>query len=608
VTLWLSIGLNANAPTLGSDPSWQLFLNTYGDLDFGPDLIWTYGPWGFLDTPLIIRRVDFALGLAFEVTATVALWAVFRHALARGWHPVLAAPVAAVATLASTQQQEPSSYLVAVSAGVVLLMAVPSSSPSGGSQPLDRRGLAVVAALAAMAALVLQVKLSDGVAVVALTGLAMVLGHTLRDAGARVVLGVGVFLITSTVLWLVRDQEVSSVLTWLRGSIEVVRGYGLVMAVDDPTAPRVYQRAAVVVVLLGVATWRVVRRTGLRRGAVVIATVSLVTFFAAKDGFTRYDVAHIPSFFLLTAAVLVVLAGLSERDPLGSGAASVAWVIAVWTAFASLAVWSQPIGDLNPVTAAGRWRSNVAVLTSPDSHAYRLDQARTAVRNVQGIPASMLERLGADAPVHIDPYETSAAWIAGLRWKPAPVPQSYAAYTQYLDRLNAEAIANAAPQQAILRHLSAQGIDGHNLLWEDPSYQLAVACNYALEEEAAAWQLLRHVPQRCGQSSEPTTDDVRAGEPVVVPRAPEGSIVLASFSPEPLPLLDRIGRMIGKAVDHLYITVDGTQYRAARTPSTGPMIVTFPDVKRGAFPPITSHELTFNKPGRVQFTTVPIQR
>jgi hypothetical protein len=608
VTLWLSISLDANGPAAGMDPAWQLFLNTYGDLDFGPDLIWTYGPWGFLDTPLIIGRLDFALGLGFELASTVSLWAVLRHALARGLHRGVAAPLATVATIAATQQQEPSSHLVAASAGIVLLMAVPPPSRDATSQAVTGRGLVIIAVLAAVGALVLQVKLSDGVAVVALTGLATLVGTTLRDVGARIGVAAGTFLITSTALWLLRDQEIFSVLPWLRGSVEIVRGYGLVMAVEDPTAARTYRLAAVVVVLLGVATWRVVRRIGLRNGAVAVSTVVLVTAFAAKDGFSRHDVAHTPAFFLITSAVLVVLAGLAGRDPFGAGAAWTAWLLAVWTGFSALAVWSDPTASLNPVAATGRWRSDVAVLVSPNSHDYRLQQSRTAVRNIHAIPASMLERLGHDTPVHIDPFETSAAWIAGLRWKPVPVPQSYSAYTEYLDRLNAEAIADASPHQAILRHLTAYGVDGHNLLWEAPRYQLAVACNYAMEAEEASWQLLRHVPARCGEASELETHDVEAGEPVAVPRAPEGSIVLATFSPDEPALIDRIGRTIGKAVDHLYVTADGTPYRAAQAPSTGPMIVTFPDVEAGAFAPVAYQELAFNKPGQLTFTTVPIQQ
>lgn len=606
VVLWLSISLNANGPAPDLDPSWQLFLNTYGDLDFGPDLIWTYGPYGFLDTPLIISRVSFALGLGFELTATVALWAVLRHALARGMHAVVAAPLAAVATIAATQHQEPSSHLVAAAAGVVLLLAVRPPVPAPGPRPHPGQGVLLIAVLAATAALVLQVKLSDGVAVVAVTSLATLLGQTLRDVGTRIGVATGTFLITSTALWLVRDQEISSVLPWLHGSLEIIRGYGLVMAVEDPTAPRTYRLAAVVLILLAVATWRAVRGTGLRQGAVAVSAVALVTMFAAKDGFTRHDAAHTPAFFLIAAAILVVLAGLCGRDMLGSGAAWAASILAVWTAFSTLAVWSHPITDLDPVAAAGRWRSDVAVLVSPASHAYRLEQSRTAVRNIQGIPPSMLERLGTDTPVHIDPFEASAAWIAGLRWKPVPVPQSYSAYTKYLDHLNAQAIADASPDQAILRHLSAYGVDGHNLLWEAPSYQLAVACNYALEEETAAWQLLRHVRMRCGSSSELETRHVAADEPVAVPRPPTGSIVLASFTPEPPPLLARIGRTIGKAVDHLYITADGTTYRAARAPSTGPMIVTFPHIEAGAFAPVSFRELAFNKPGELTFTTVPI--
>ena len=114
-----------------------------------------------------------------------------------------------------------------------------------------------------------------------------------------------------------------------------------------------------------------------------------------------------------------------------------------------------------PVQAPVQAVDRLVTLALPGHVDQRVEQAKTRQRALYAIPDRFIKSIGSGT-VHIDPYETSAVWAYDLAWRPAPVFQTYQAYTPTLDGLNSESLATG-PQFVLSRLSSASpaiGIDG----------------------------------------------------------------------------------------------------------------------------------------------------
>lgn len=591
LSLFLGVGTQAKVPTTGLDPSWVTALNTYGDLRFGPELIFTYGPWGFLDVPLIVSRPFFLLALLAAVAATGALWLVTYSALTRVCSTsVAAAASSVVVVIAGTA--ETSSIALCAAAGAVLLRLLPvdgsSARPRGWGAALYPAGLSVVAALA------VQIKVSDGVVIAALAvGLAVV-ATSVAAALVQVAGTLAAMVVATVVLWLVRGQSAGDLSTWLAGSFQLVRGYGEALSIEVAPIVPGYLGLLGVVVLAVASTVPALRGRSRDVQVVVAATMLMVLTFAFKDGFTRHDRFHEPGFFLITGGVLVVLVGVSRRPAPALIGACLALVLA-----------TPALAIFDPVSAVNRWRYTTEVLLNPTFGSSQLDRARAEAQSIYALPESIRSDLETGVPVTIDPWEVTVAWAYDLNWAPIPVFQTYAAVTDDLDRRNAEAITNAPDHQRVLRRDEAP-IDGHRGIWDSPRYQLAIACNYGITAREGLWVLLRHRAPRCEAAEELTTQRVAADETVTVPEAGDDEIVLASFTPDRAGLAARLGALALKNFRHLLVSADGETYRVSRMSTTGPLLVSFPAVEDGAFDAFSIAELAFSKPGEISFSSVRV--
>ncbi|PUA82379.1 hypothetical protein C7S10_01110 [Nocardioides currus] len=592
LTLLLTVPLGAPLPSPGLDPSWRLALNTFGDLHFGDDIVFTYGPWGFLDEPMITGRATYALALVVRTLALVALWLVSVRGLTRHWPLKAAAPVASVFVVLVAPSAM-STLVVAAVAQLVLLGAVRSA-------PVGRPCLpwAAVAGLAALAAVLLQVKFPNGLVVGALTAVALVAN---LGAGARraQLLGwasaAGSFVAVGALAWLLRGQALSDVPAWVRGSIDATSGYAEAMAFEYPEPDVLAYAVAGVVALVALAA-TVPHLRGLpvaqRVAAVLVPVVSVE--FAFKSAFTRHDDFHEAVFFVTVGALLLMLAGNSRPG---------SW-LALAGAAAAVAMSLTTLSPLGPGEVRQRWTDDVEVLVSSQHHADEVAASREALAAAQQVPAGMLDQLDGH-PVTIDPYESSTAWTYGLDWQPVPVFQLYAAYTPALDRLNATALADAPADQRVLRHEGAFA-DNRNPLWDSPLYHRALACRYRTVLAEASWSLLAKARSRCGTPESLGVEHLDADQRVEVPPGDGSDMVLARFTPDPAGLLTRAGRLLTKPWTPMTVTAGESTYRLSRASSPSGLLVRFPTLEAGAYPPVDIRSLVFSEPGTLELVRVPI--
>jgi hypothetical protein len=493
----------AAAPDL--DGSWQtgLALAAHQGLDFGRDVVFTYGPLGYLLQVELIHRDQAMLGLFFGLAVHVAAVALLLRVSLRSLGPVLGVLAAfAAARLLATgapYRAEP----------VFLLWALEALRPQSA-----RAWGASLAWLGPPAAIVfLYIKVNIGAAALA----AVIVGvAALGLERRRLAIFAGWSLFCLLALWLVAGQPLGALPDYLWHSKEIASGYAGALGLPVPAQWRWTPAVALIVLaIVGMLAWRLTALwpDGRRRGALLC--VAIVSFFVWKEGFVRAN----PDVFFECALALVLAVG-APRARLQTAA------IALVPLVGFFAVTQNSLTYFSPRAGFDHLRDGARMTLSAARFHRQVRAKRAELRALYGFDAPTLAALSGHT-VDVDPQENTVFFAyPELRWRPLPVLQAYAAYTPALDDLDATRLSAAAAPERILRQTRGSvagvpvAVDGRNAAWDPPRAKVALLCHYAGERAAGAWQVLRRVPDRCGAQRRLSEVSAPAGTAVAIPPAP----------------------------------------------------------------------------------------
>jgi hypothetical protein len=560
-------------PQTGVDASWSLAITeaSLRNLTFGRDIVFTYGPLGYLAagaaTPEAFHRIAWArMGFAAILAGLVTISLVGPGPIYRkiGFLIAMAIAVSNVALPFSTilatgvclfssnaNRRVTRAAFLGTVAGVFSLMkftnAIDFGLGIGGALAvgywLDRsrsdapheRAAALVAFVSALLA----------------TSAAMFAGTTYGVAGATAAYVAFVACLAYAVLSLDFQKGkrkfagpslgVAAILSlalcsssayrqFLWTSLQLSLGYS--SAMTTPGAPS--DLAVGLLLLALVAIVALINREALGWGvAFGIVVVAWLTFKAA---FVRQD-GHIFEFYSTVCvifAVLVRYARSTRAMVFGCFAyclsvLALAHLDAVYVRGTTLAdnlslrAFLAHASEIGRALGPGPDRSSVAAALAPDT-----------------FDAPVRARL-ATMPVDVVPAETALIFANGFRWAPEPVFQSYSAYTPALDRINADSL-QSKPRRVLYSHGS---IDGRAPFAESPLAYRTLLCDYHLDPEFAGnpvttaggygFIVLTPSGERC--STPIAGAPLRLGWNValVTPRAQPGYFVLASIRIRPTP-------------------------------------------------------------------------
>jgi hypothetical protein len=567
-------------PSSGLDQGWMLGLTWARDthLHFGSDVLFTYGPWGWLTAPVLLHSGSLIAAGLFSLGAVLALWWAVTSSLMDVGRGVLGTCFAVVVGAMATP-------LVFAATGPSWTLAVALFCMGLRCVAAERGpATALLVAVSLCAALLLQVKFSEGALVSSLWLLLLARSMSRRS----LMIGTSTFIGAFIAFWMTAGQALGDLGRWFVGSWQLTVGYPDAMQLGG-MSPRVMTAGFLTgaLLLLTLIDGRDRTRSVLWS---MLLTMGLLVF-AGKQAFTRQDDLHSVAFFSAVVAVGVQAScrprlQLCRRLILGVSLLSV--VVSGVTSDARL----QRLG----------WRETSSLLTHAIPLETRLDQARDAMRLDYAVSGHVLSRIG-DRPVAVDPYEVGAAWAYDLNWSPVPVLQPYSAYEPELDAMNAAHLL-ATPRMAVLREESV--IDGRLQLWDSPRYNMALLCSFREADHDARWTVFLRDANRCSPAGRRASVVVSAGMPVRVPAARPGTIVTMSFAPDG----EYLGRGLVSALTHrsaLEVTLGDDNYRLPRALAGGPLIARLPADVRWPTRPQGRPEaatVTFNVRGTVTFSTV----
>lgn len=537
----LGTNVSTARPAWGIDSSFRVGLTeaVRERMQFGVDVVWPYGPLGFLGGPTYLSRALLAVAVLFQLVVLTVLFTSLvvhfdRLGVRRAWSGVALASCALA--IGVTDNIVPEVAAITVVVVLVTRWQVRSAAPS----PSDWW---VIASAGFVAGALVLVKVGPGtLAAGAVVVFAVSTERRLRHGPLAVAAAAAGFLVS----WFVTGQSVSSLSSYLSTSRELSSGYQDAQAVG-PDGARVkiigvIALASVLVGAFGAHRW--VRRH--RHAWWAVVPLAAAVWFELKQGLVRWDLWH-------TAGAVLLIALLIASIDWDRRATLVPLGIVVVAALAA--------SGIEPGRLRSTWsdRLDVAlVLTSSGRQQREIDEARAEVQASYDVPAPVIDAL-ASGSVHAEEWDINAVWAHGLDWQPLPVLQSYSTYTAELDRINAEQYAATDGPGGVLLHPAT--VDGRYGPWESPQARVALTCNFAVAASGGDWTALRRAPDACGTPRDLLTVSVAPNEIIEVPdpSSPD-ALVVARFD---LPT-DRIGGLLtalARPVRYAYVTLDETRYR-----------------------------------------------
>jgi len=448
----LSWGQSFVPPFTSLDPGWKeaLVQATDQGLDFGTDLVFTFGPYHQLYTnaisdnlyPFVIGRLVYGLAWGAAAISLVRL-----STPAAGW--LLAIFMALCGSLSS----DAPFYALQLA-----FLLVAASNPK-------QRELLLVALIYAGIVVSVFCKLSfavSGVVIVLCAAwlLARKFLHTIKQAVSAMAIALAIPLI----LWVASGQSIVNLFHYVLGSnLSIVLGYSSAMATDDPASrwqiPVFWVGAFSVAALIQRASCF---RLKSRFSSVFIASVSLLLFWTVfKAGMVRHDQGHAPSAGLALACfAILALIYATAIEANQAQFVSVAGPLVL-----GLSISSQYFFPIR--SHLDKWLGETLENTYlfakilPSSRArQKLHELREDRFRSTDLNAELLSLIPKGSSADSIPWDITDIPANGLRYRPRPIIQSYSAYTPSLQELNRKHfLGKQAPSYLVM---SAQSIDGRN--------------------------------------------------------------------------------------------------------------------------------------------------
>jgi hypothetical protein len=455
----------------GIDPGWQWAANQAADagLIFGRDIVFTYGPLAFLMVPLDVSSNLLVANIFFlvvQVVFTIALAALFirdRH--------VLAVAVFAILFVIARHQGLAVEGFLPIVVGLLALFGVFA----------DR--LLPIGVAAVLAAILLMVKMSLGIASLAILAVASIIARHLFNRHYRLGLGLLFFPATLIVLATILFDHPSTFFQWLELSLQVVSGYSIANSITNAESGPFLQ---VVVGGIVVAAWFgflvAVRRD--RRLLACNLVFTLVVLIQFRLAFVRHD-NHQYQFIPFMLALVAISSFFAHRRRQIIAHVSFFAVILIAGALANLV---DPLErGLMPANLISRGSGSQALSRLTHFTETRTELAAESVVNLEPLRfgddlKELLE--GSQNGVGTLPWEIQYCPANGLEWNPTPTLQLYSAYTRDLDLWSAEHYASDDAPQFIINTFSAVGM--RRQLFDAPATWRTVFLNY--EVRSIGWK------------------------------------------------------------------------------------------------------------------------
>lgn len=469
----------------GLDSSWEYALNKFTAFDhikFGRDVVFTYGPLGFLMSPMYINGNFFI---------SVILYALL-------WASIL------ILFYKLVRDEQQSIYIVLISL-FVLYLGCPANAADLYFQYSVLMALAVLwknredkfAVVFAISAVTISFYFKFSVAVAVMASWVLFLVSIVIMKRHRRIWILFLPCLTIPVCYMVYDHSIQDFLGYIKGSWEIAKGFNTAMSLNENDRYVVWMFGLIVIYVAFMISQLVYKK---EENFWVCLWFAPCLFMSYKHGYVRAD-QHVVSGYIEILAtfsielLLLDFKGIYNEVILRSKKGMIQgglFLVLVIITLVDYPVGLQPLGSM---------RNRIQNIASAF---YFMTERRNEenVDSLEGIPDAFFEEIEDSTYTS---YPTEITFIEKGRktdkdsteniasnFIPLFTLQIYSAYTPYLDAKTADALQGTdAPEYMIFTFVS---IDGRITLMEAPSTWKAIRENYeiVMYDPASGYYLLQH--------------------------------------------------------------------------------------------------------------------
>lgn len=481
----------SSLPSTNLDQSYQAVLEyaRTHNLQFGKDIIFTFGPLGFLNTEvsqgfLPVQRILFAL-----------IWSGFVAWSATGLARQISGPMKFVflvwfliySNIGGLGQH---AFLV-MAYGCMILMEDLKERKSASASFL------IVFALLALVKFTFFMAATVGVILCALVHIGK------RNIKSSFVI-VASYMMVIFGIWLASGQQLENFWPWLKGSFEIVNGY--------PDAMTIFPKISVLAICAVAGTmfiaslWVIKRSARLTYSSVgLLFVITAYVFLSWKGGFVRAD-GHVIGYIFFLPLVFSFL--LNETFQKTMLTRSRHYLATIFMGVVLLCNWAADFQEPGimlsslvgwPRSMIGNSRLVMNSVTGGWKNCFEALRESPKMRRVPELPNT--RALVGNAPVDVFNFAQWAALANNLNYRPRPIVQGYAAYTPYLQDLNLAFYRSERRPQYLLYKMET--IDGRFPALDDATILPYIFGNYkpvAKEGEYLVLQASRDISRDAGLS------------------------------------------------------------------------------------------------------------
>jgi hypothetical protein len=511
----MTLPLAFNSTSTGLDASWSFATNYLPNsvYKYGPDVIFTYGPLGFICWP---ENVNSNLSVALAVRLLV--WALLIAELIISYRRRRFSTFSCLLVVLALIVAQPVltflfDYMLVATALLLIVRDHPEAQRFwSGTLPLS-----------VLVSLVFLAKASGFLTVMPAFLLYFALAYWQeRTKPSRAsLLRLSCVMTAPFIAYLLYDPSLGGLWAYVTATANIVSGYNDAMS-NYGLPPDDLSLGGFVTLLLGFAAYAAWRKW-LRLDA--IACVTMALFVALKHGIVSsgHEVFFYGFGLVLFAILLLKCRGAKAVNVVGGATFAALSVLSLvgmdpsWKAL-SLPRWSLS-PHLDQIGKLLRWKETIAFVAAQTEANLRADV----------LPDSVLARIRG-APVVIFPWELAYAPANHLNLVPLYTLQSYSAYTSVLDRATADHLDRTPRDTRIL--LEWKGLDERHPLLDVPATWEAIYSGFKAELAESGLLLLRKRDRPVAFNFKPLTQtigDVRRWQDV--PDRQHAVSVGITFSP-----------------------------------------------------------------------------
>lgn len=481
ITLWIMPVYN-NSVAIGRhtlDASWRVGLN-WGDmlnLDFGKDLIFTYGPLYFLsgDVLLNIYKPVYIFGNVLSLILWfAALFFIILSIAERLRFTDLKSKIISFLVILFASF---SFLFVHIELPALLLilsfLLIINISEKNYSRSINMLYIVSAGLLLALISMNKFLYVAGSLSLIVLSAVIFLILKKPRNIIILMVSYFGFFL----GIWLALEKNLKNLLLYFKNGLILSSGYSEYMNFHPIGKEKYLILFAFVVLILWACLFieRLVKRD---RKLIFYFLLSLpFLFIVYKEGFTRQDSGHLIIYFGFIIYLFIVTSAFFWQKM---------WKII--PIFLILIIFAIPFTKLDfTFNAADRLFGNYnkiatfvksVVPCNSDDYVEMLENDKKVIREKDTIDDCILEQIEPGESVDIFPWEVYIPYVYNLNWHPRPVFQSYTAYKPELDRINSEHfLGDDAPDKIIYR---IDSIDDRYAIFDEPATFREIIKNYDL--------------------------------------------------------------------------------------------------------------------------------